>query len=475
MFSIVNRQRDELPDVRRFVDLLNDQTGSVASFFTRDSDILVARAPGRLDVMGGIADYSGSLVLQLPIAEATLAAVQLREGSDVVRIVSLDSETDETRAYEFSTNALRDAPGALAKSCHGQWYGYTAGVFIILSRELGFDFRTGASIVISSDVPIGKGVSSSAALEVSVMTAVCGAYGIKLDSRSIAVLCQKVENMIVGAACGIMDQMSVNFGVENSLLNLVCQPAEIDEPIPIPSNINFAGIDSGVRHAVVGSDYASVRTAAFMGYRIISEVAGLPVSIGSEGRVEISDPQWRGYLANVSVDDYESRFRTKIPEVITGREFLGKYGGITDAVTSVVPQRTYAVRAATEHPIYENDRIDRFRRLLQEGKIGETEFQQLGELMYASHESYSRCGLTEDGTDRLVELARTYRDRGVSGARITGGGSGGTVVFLVDRDSIASLKSLAAEYKNSTERQTYFFVGSSPGCASHGIVRLSYV
>ena len=467
MFSIVNRQREELADVRRFVDLLNDENGPVAGLLTEKSDVFVARAPGRLDVMGGIADYSGSLVLQLPIAESTIAAVQLN-GGDMMRIASLDGESNEVRTFEFSTTMLRTDADKLARDCRGQWYGYIAGVFIVLQRELGFQFENGASIVVSSDVPIGKGVSSSAALEVSVMTAVCEAYGIKLGGHKIALLCQKVENTIVGAACGIMDQMSVTFGREASLLSMVCQPAEVGDPIPIPLNVGLAGIDSGVRHAVVGSDYASVRTAAFMGYRIIAEIAGLTAKNVGDGRVEIDDPRWNNYLANVTVSEYESEFESSTPEEITGRTFLEKYGGITDAVTSVDPGKTYRVKASIEHAIYENDRIQRFGEILL-GPVGEAEFEKLGELMFATHESYSRCGLTEAGTDRLVEMAREYRDRGIYGARITGGGSGGTVAFLFDRDARDAVRALATEYA----KDSYFFEGSSPGCASYGVVRLT--
>ena len=465
MFSLVHRQRDELADVRRFVDILNDESGP--AFLTGGSDVFVARAPGRLDVMGGIADYSGSLVLQLPIAESTIAAVQLND-SDVITIASLDGESSGIHTFEFSTATLRTEPDRLGQDCRGQWYGYIAGVFIVLHSELGFEFEQGVSIVVSSDVPIGKGVSSSAALEVSVMTAVCAAYEIDLDGRSMALLCQKVENTIVGAACGIMDQMSVMFGREASLLSMVCQPAEIGDPIPIPSNVAFAGVDSGVRHAVVGSDYSSVRTAAFMGYRIIADVAGLASNNVGDGKVEIDDPRWNGYLSNVSVSEYESDFESSIPEEITGRDFLAKYAGITDAITSVDSEKTYRVKASTEHAIYENDRIHRFGEILC-GPVGEREFEELGELMYATHASYARCGLTEAGTDRLVALAREYRDRGVYGARITGGGSGGTVAFLFNREARDAVRALADEYA----KESYFFEGSSPGCASYGVVRLT--
>ena len=234
----------------------------------------------------------------------------------------------------------------------------------------------------------------------------------------------------------------------------------------------FAGIDSGVRHAVVGSDYASVRTAAFMGYRTIAAIAGLASSL-VDGRVEIDDPRWHNYLSNVSVDEYESQFEKSIPETILGREFLEKYSGITDHVTSVDPEKIYRVKASTEHAIYETHRIHRFGEILR-GTVGPTELEELGELMFATHESYSRCGLTEEGTDRLVALARKYKDRGVRGARITGGGSGGTVAFLADRRSAEAVRSLAEEYKNATGREPYFFEGSSPGCASYGVVRLRF-
>jgi galactokinase len=472
MFAIVKRERDELPDVQRFVEMINDDKYASVGFFSGDSDVIIARAPGRLDVMGGIADYSGSLVLQMPIAESTIAAVQLND-SDLISIESADRGSGEILTFEFTTTSLGSESDELARLCRGQWYGYAAGVFIILQREVGSHFDSGASIVISSDIPIGKGVSSSAALEVSVMTAVCEAYGIDLDARTIAMLCQKVENSIVGAACGIMDQMSVNFGIEDSLLSMVCQPAELDDPLPIPSNIYLAGIDSGVRHAVVGSDYASVRTAAFMGYRIIASLAGFPSSVDGDGLVEINDPRWHNYLSNVTVAEYESQFDVSIPERLTGGEFLEKFGGITDRVTSVDLNQTYRVKASTEHAIYENRRIHRFREIFR-GPIGLAELEELGQLMFATHESYSRCGLTEEGTDLLVALARQYKDRGVYGARITGGGSGGTVAFLADRDSAAAVRSLAEEYKTAAGRETYFFEGSSPGCASYGIVRLRF-
>ena len=108
---------------------------------------------------------------------------------------------------------------------------------------------------------------------------------------------------------------------------------------------------------------------------------------------------------------------------MAGADFLSRYGGTADHVTSVSPGRRYRVRAPTAHPIYERCRVDSFRVLLL-AQGGETGLRRLGELMYESHDSYGRCGLGSPGTDRLVALVRAEgRAGGLYGARITGGGN----------------------------------------------------
>eukprot|EP00878_Enallax_costatus_P030896 GHUV01033703.1.p1 GENE.GHUV01033703.1~~GHUV01033703.1.p1 ORF type:complete len:600 (+),score=213.73 GHUV01033703.1:750-2549(+) len=119
----------------------------------------------------------------------------------------------------------------------------------------------------------GKGVSSSAALEVAVMSATAAAHGVRLTERELALLCQKAENLVVGAPCGVMDQMTAALGDAGQLLPLLCQPAEVQGGVPIPPQVRFWGIDSGIRHHVGGSDYKSVRVGTFMGLKIISEAA----------------------------------------------------------------------------------------------------------------------------------------------------------------------------------------------------------
>ncbi|MEZ4515170.1 MAG: galactokinase family protein [Chloroflexota bacterium] len=444
----------QVEDKKTFEHLIHRQRGQ---FFAAEGAVFVARAPGRLDVMGGIADYSGSLVLEMPIAEATLAAVELDE-EPTVRIVSLGGDrVGETAVFTFPLTDLlaNNAPIAYETAVsyfrqHQPWAAYIAGAFLVLMREKGVVFAQGARLLLHSNVPEGKGVSSSAAVEVAAMSAIAAAYGIKLAPRELALLCQKVENHVAGAPCGIMDQMTVVAGQPNQLLALLCQPAEIQGTIPIPAELSFVGLDSGIRHAVSGADYGSVRVGAFMGYKILQAAAG---------------HDWGGYLANLTPSEFEQHYRHLLPETVRGDDFLRQYGELPDSVTQVDPARTYAVRQPTRHPIYEHFRVQTFARLLMGDPLAHAPL--LGELMYQSHASYSACGLGSDGTDLLVQLARTTP--GILGAKITGGGSGGTVVMLGETAVIAQATAhIAAQYAAQTGHTPHLFAGSSLGAAQFG-------
>ncbi len=107
-------------------------------------------------------------------------------------------------------------------------------------------------------------------------------FGVEITPRELALLCQIVENRIVGAPCGVMDQMTAACGEEGELLALLCQPAELLDTVTLPRGVAVWGIDSGVRHSVGGGDYTSVRVGAFMGYRMIAEMAGLSTSGGGD-------------------------------------------------------------------------------------------------------------------------------------------------------------------------------------------------
>ncbi|XP_073000847.1 L-arabinokinase-like isoform X2 [Typha latifolia] len=495
---------------------------AAAAMFNWEEEFYVARAPGRLDVMGGIADYSGSLVLQMPIREACHVAVQRNHPSKqklwkhalarqtakgwgclpVLQIVSLGSDLSN-RAPTFDMDLLDlmdgDQPISYEKAYKHfaqdpsqKWAAYVAGAIIVLMSELGVRFTDSISILVSSAVPEGKGVSSSAAVEVATMFAIAAAHGLDIASRDIALLCQKVENYIVGAPCGVMDQMTSACGETNKLLAMVCQPAEIKELVTIPTHLRFWGFDSGIRHSVGGADYASVRVGTFMGRKMIKFAASALLSQSLDGVVNSDKCEEQSvgllkseasldYLCNLSTYRYESVYAKKLPESILGKTFLEKYVDHDDTVTTINPQHIYGVRAPTRHPIYENFRVEAFKALLTAGSTDE-QLRTLGELMYQCHSSYNECGLGSDGTDRLVELVQEVQHRRssqqgkgtLSGAKITGGGSGGSVC-VIGRNCVKSseeILEIQERYKAATGYLPYVFEGSSPGAGNFGYLKL---
>ncbi len=477
---------DNLRDTEDFIGSLDQSLSSLPAgwrdFFDTSRDLIVTRAPGRLDLMGGIADYSGSLVLQWPIQNAVHVALQ-RNKSNTMRIASLsETQTQTSRVVEINLEQFLGFESSVDYSTSRAWFAddpanhwatYVAGAFPVLRRERNVSFNEGANIFIRSTVPEGKGVSSSAALEVASMQALAAAYELEISATELALLCQKVENYIVDAPCGVMDQMTAACGETNRLLELLCQPAELKGTIALPEELEIWGIDSGIRHSVGGSDYRTVRTAAFMGYRIIAGVAGLSVSQGErDGQVQIDDPKWKGYLANISTEEFERCFVTHVPELFTGADFLKQYDGITDTATSVDEKVVYPVVAATRHPIYEHARVRSFAEILMDWR-GLSQAGSLGALMFQSHDSYSLCGLGSDGTDALVALVRESAGDHLYGAKITGGGSGGTVAVLGRRGAGDAVQKIAKHYRQRTGYQSAIISGSSPGASVLGPLRLT--
>ena len=424
-----------------------------------------ASAQGRLDVMGGIADYSGSLVLQMPIREKTTLRLRLRNDF----ICTLESVTElgdklsaRVDCRKFIKSGVVDydfAKHEFKSNASEEWIAYVLGCALVLQKEKQIDFR-GADFFIESNVPLGKGVSSSASLEVATMKALAKAFTISFTGTELPRLAQRTENLIVGAPCGLMDQLSSYFGEPRKFLPIICQPDLIEASLPIPNDIFFLGIDSGVRHSVGGASYADVRCAAFMGYTIIAQSLGASRRdiINAIERHDFSTLPHNGYLCNISVNEFEANLKKILPESISGNEFLSSYGISIDAVTSIDKTKQYHVNTCASHPIYENERLHQFKKLLITLNLTIQPAQQeilskMGELMYQSHESYSACGLGSHRTDEIVELAKEMGSS-VYGAKITGGGSGGTVCILTSgADGKAMIhelhQTLCAKYKST--------------------------
>lgn len=412
-----------------------------------------AAAPGRLDVMGGIADYSGALVLQMPIAQQTKIKLSLREDYQChvrSQISSGELLTAHVDYRDYLNNNLIDyqfAQERFKQNAETSWISYVLGCALVLQKEKNIDFR-GADFDLISEVPLGKGVSSSASVEVACMKALVAAFGVQLSGTILPILAQRVENLVVGAPCGLMDQLASYFGEPKKLLPILCQPDKIDLPISLPKDISFIGIDSGVRHSVAGASYSDVRCAAFMGYTIIAQSAGATYQDfhSAKANRDFTSLPFRGFLCNISVEQFEGSHLQHLPDSLSGKEFLEKYAISIDHITTIENQKNYFIRQCVSHPVYEHDRVHRFKEYLSMlNELPSTTdristLKSMGELMYQAHESYSLCGLGSDRTDEIVLLARN--SPGVYGAKITGGGNGGVVCLLVDEEGKKSARKI---------------------------------
>jgi galactokinase len=432
-----------------------------------ESSVYFGTAPGRLDVMGGIADYSGALVLQKQIKECTTVRYTPRQ--DSLLIAKTFSPEEPASAFIIDANVLlkdgqvdfAHARAAFQGKAGGSWAAYVLGCLLVLQKHKGIKLQ-GAEFEIHSEIPEGKGVSSSAALEVATLKALQQAYCVTFQKNEIALLAQIVENQIVGAPCGLMDQLTCAFGQANHLLPIICQPDRLLPMLAIPNYVHFVGIDSGLRHHVGGASYTDVRAAAFMGYSIIAQHHG-----HSQDQISQALEQnqrkgliYNGYLAGMPNEIFDKKYRNILPESIIGEEYLHLYGSSIDPHTKILPEKTYNIRQCTSHPIFENNRIAHFYRLFSEVALDEKViFKTLGKYMHQSHDSYSTIGLGSAGTDRIVQLAKQNTSNGIYGAKITGGGSGGTVCILaVGNQGLDACHGIHQQYQKELGRPTKMFV-----------------
>ena len=335
---------------------------------------VAADAPGRVNLIGEHTDYNGGYVLPTIIPQRT--RVELAPRSDTLVRVWSANVADEQRLQEFSLG--RESPV-------GTWLDYVQGVAVAL-RQRGHHLR-GADIRIESTVPIGSGLSSSAALEVSVTRAWRAAFDLRLDDVELAMVGKWAENEFVGAPTGIMDQMVASLGVPGAALFLDTRTLHFTR-VPLPPSVELAVIDSGVRHRLVTGEYATRRKQCEEASRRLGVAELRDVAIAGLPDVEALDEPYRRRARHVVTEDER------------------------------VLQAVAALRA--------NDPA------------------QVGELFYASHASMrDDYEVSVPQVDALVEIASTEHD--VYGARLTGGGFGGSVVILAKRGSGRAVAERVAE------------------------------
>jgi galactokinase len=345
----------------------------------------VFSAPGRVNLIGEHTDYNDGFVLPMAIDRRTFVAAAARDDR-TIRAASIN----ETGRIEFEI-------GREYSSGH-DWGRYVYGMAECMRREA-FDLR-GADLLIASDVPIGAGLSSSAALEISTGFALLGVSGQPLDPVDLALVGQRAEREFAGTMCGVMDQYIACLGIEGHALLIDCRSLEYRAaPIDIERALVVV-CDSMVKRNLASVEYNRRRAECEDG---VNRLAKYMPDIQS--------------LRDVEIEDFDL-YAGALPETI---------------------------RRRLNHVITENARTIAAVEALEQGDLAE-----LGKLMYASHESLRRdYEVSCRELDLLVSIAS--RCEGVFGARMTGGGFGGCTVNLVAPDFIDEfITIICREYENET-------------------------
>lgn len=347
--------------------------------FAAEPKIFVA--PGRVNLIGEHTDYAEGFVMPAAINFATLAAISPRTDG---KIVIYSENYGEEKSFDAA---------ALPKKGSGHWSDYPLGVVSILAGE-GHKIP-GFSLTIWGDVPLGSGLSSSAAIEVATALAVLSLVGASYPGPKLARLCQRAENEFVGSSCGIMDQFISANGKENHALLLDCRDLSF-KLAPIPDHVALVIANTMVKHSVAGGDYPTRRRESEAACAIIDS---------HRGNVP--------FLRDATLED------------------LDKWG------SEMAPKSLMRAR----HVISENLRTVAASEALLRGDM-----KELGRLMTEAHRSYSQDfeGSCVEA-DAMVEFAQGLP--GLIGARLTGGGFGGCTVNLVEqKDAEAFRHELGRRY-----------------------------
>ena len=359
----------------------------------------IYRAPGRVNLIGEHTDYNDGFVMPAALDVYTYVAVSPRPDRRL-------------RVYSDNLGEMCDLDlDSIRPGRSGHWSDYVRGVAGVLGSS-GYRLR-GADLAIISEVPLGAGLSSSAALEVSTALALLSNSQISVDLTTVAKMCQKAEHLYAGMRCGIMDQFISCHGRAGHALMLDCRSLDF-QFLSIPPHLRLMVCNTMVRHEHASSGYNTRRQECEDGFRVLAEVL----------------PGIRA-LRDVTVDDLENH---------------------SNCLSDVIYKRV-------RHVVTENDRVKNAATALEMGDIAE-----FGRLMADSHRSLrDDYEVSTLELDLMVELADGQE--GMYGARMTGGGFGGCTINLVEAAHAPEVQQkLEQDYEARTGlRPTILICESSDG------------
>ena len=319
------------------------------------SSCYVAFAPGRLDVMGGLADYTGSLVLSMPLAAGVCVAVQRSTDGKLAIFPKVDASGDGREPFSIAVSRLAESDAAslasdvarsLDQAEHSEATRTIVGAVAESIRSaLVPALDGGLSIAFGSELLAGRDNGNAAALAAATITAMAEACQSKLNLADAAAVCQRVENDWLGKPVGIGDAVCALGGAPNAISAVRCETCSPQGSVELSNGFVVLGIDCRADRPGEMQKYEYVRTAAFMGRALIETII----------RHDGGDAAWNGCLSHVSMADYVHRFRDRLPTSLKGSEFLKRFGETGDPLTRVNPDHSYKIRSRI---------VDDFLRLL---------------------------------------------------------------------------------------------------------------
>lgn len=394
----------------------------------------LGRAPGRIDFLGGIAVSSGAAVLQMPLSRFTNVALTVLEEP----VLELHSTAQPTVSVPLavvaewvaSSHDLAWLRTALAAASLPAWTFHPLGCLALFLRGEGQPTPTGLRLEITSNVPVGLGLASSATLRIATLRALEALTERPLDAPARVRLAQQVAQEVAGTPDSLADGLTCASGESGQLVALLDNSEAVLTPLPLPADLIVAGWYSGVTPATTPA--AVAQAAASMGRALLAR---------------------RFSLAPAAIVDWTpsqiARWLPGVPERLLGADFLALGLSLGDAV-AVDADTVYPVRAALRFGAEENQRVT-LTMALWPALLAATEPTaarralrvQLGEFLYQSHEGYGAMGLSTPETDAMVDALRELGPtRGIYGARISGHGAGGTVVVLLRHDAWEAIEGL---------------------------------